>query len=523
MKVRILMIMAIILFCITISTGPISAKEAGTLTVATKMGTEALDPAQVFALQSIVAVSTMYDTLVTFKGATAEVIPNLAESWETSEDGKTITFHLRKGVKFHNGEELTADDVKYSFTRLLKTNLGDPAQKLNKLTAADGFIAKDRYTFVLKLKAPTPRIFSTLTSQLGFGIVCKSYVEKHATEGDPYALNHMRAHEMGSGPWKLEKWSIREKLILKRNDEYWGQKPGFDTLVLSIIPDPTTAQMMLETGDIDMALDLTMDQYSALEKTKGVTVTNFPTLRTIYMYMNCQRKPFDNIKVRKALNYAVKHDELIKYVELGKALRSYGIIAKGITGWNPDIQPKYEYNPEKAKSLLKEAGYAKGLKATLIACIQRHAPYETMLPYLISYFSDVGVEISAQKLAWSTLFAKMKKRDFDIALFSWNPYDPTTVPIHYYNSARWKKGLGWGFAFWENARFDSLLGKAIDNMNAEERYAQYKEADQLAAENAITIPLYQLKKSIAARDDIKGIEWHPTIWCKGFKSLHRGR
>ena len=521
MKIRKLMQIAVIPFCVILLATPALAKEAGTITVAIKIDADALDPAQVGTLQSIVATSALYDTLVTFKGDTPEVIDSLAESWDVSEDQKTITFHLRKGVKFHNGEELTAEDVKYSYTRLIKTELRDTGLKLAKLVADDGFIVQDKYTFVMKLKKPTPRIFSTLTSQLGYGIVSKSYVEKHATEEDPYALKWMSANAMGTGPWKLDKWSKGEKLILKRNDAYWGEKPGFDTLVLNVIPDPTTAQMMLEIGDVDMALDLTMDQYQALEKTRGMKVTDFPTLRTVYMYMNAQKEPFGSVKVRKALNYAVNHGELIEFVELGKAQRSYGILAKGSTGWDPEIEPKYEYNPEKARSLLREAGYPDGFKTSLIVSVPRHAPYETMLPYLISYFGDVGVEVKVQKLAWTALFGKLKNGDFEISLFSWNPYDPTTVPLHYYDSERWKANLGWNFAYWEDGRFDDLVRKAADNMNPDERYAQYKEADRIAAENAVTIPLYQLKKTIAVREDIGGIDWHPTIWYKGFKNLHR--
>jgi len=522
MKKRFILQLSVILFCLTMITFPVSAKnETSTLNVAVQSDTEALDPAQCHWLGSLLALGPLYDTLITFKDDTSELAPSLAEKWEVSEDGKAITFHLRKGVKFHNGEELTAEDIQYSLKRLFNTNLGPSAQKLRAVTTKDSFIAKGKYTFVLKLKTATPRIFASLTTPLGSGIVSKSVVEKHATEGDPYALNWMRDHAVGSGPWKLEKWSVKEKIILKRNDEYWGEKPYFDRLVINFISEPTTAQMMLEKGDIDITLDLTMDQFSSLEKLDNVKVVSNTTLKTVYIHMNCQRKPFSDIRVRKALNQAINHEEIIKYTELGMASRLYGIIPKGMTGWDPDIESKYEYNPTKVKAILKEAGYPNGFNTTLICAVERHLPFEAMLPYLISYFNDVGINLKAQKMAFSTQLGKMKKRDYDLALFTWNPYDPTAVPIYYYNSEMWKKRGGWSFAFWDNKKFDDLLINGWDNMNLEEREQQFLKADSIAVNNAINIPLCQLKKGIAMRKDINGVEWHPTLWYKKFNKVYR--
>lgn len=229
------------------------------------------------------------------------------------------------------------------------------------------------------------------------------------------------------------------------------------------------------------------------------------------------------MRVRKALNYAINYDELIQYVEMGKVTRLYGTCPIGILGHNPDVTPKYTYDPERAKSLLKEAGVSEGLEVTLLTSISRHAPFEDMLPYIVSYLKDVGIEAKAQKLSFSTQYAKMMKREFDLALNCWNPYnpDPSETSLAYYQSYRWKQGFGWSFAFYDNKELDELLAVAEENMDRKERAQQYKKADQITVENAAAAPLYQTHETIAMRDDIKGLDWHSTLWYKGFKSLYR--
>jgi len=513
--------LSITLFFMLCSSNPSTATELKTLMFSTQSETEALDPVQGVAIESLNAIGSFYDTLITFKGGGTELAPCLAESWEISKDGKSITFHLRKGVKFHDGTELTADDVKYTLERVLKTKLHHSI-KFSKILSVDGLIVVNKYTFLLRIKRPTLRIFPMLTYTMGAGIVSRDYVKKHSTEGDPYGLNWMRNHEMGTGPWKLEKWLVNEKLTKSRNDEYWGDKPHFDRMIINVISDPATAQMMLERGDLDIATRLTIDQYAALEKVKGVVVKDYPTLKTVYTRINCSKKPFDDVRVRQALNYAINYDELIKYVEKGKAFRLYTTLPRGVLGWNPDVKPKYTYDPEKAKSLLEEAGLAKGFEVTLLYSPGRYAQFEDMVPYIISYLANIGIKAKAQKLAYSTQIAEMKKREYDLALDTWTPFypDPSSTALYYYLSSIWK-GRGWSFAFWENKRLDELITIGDDNLDIEKRAEQYQEADQIAVENAIAVPFYQVKEPVAMRDNIKNLEWHPTLLYKKFMSVYR--
>ena len=498
------------------------AEEPSSLVVSNPYDTKTLDPVQAGAGEDMNSISLFYDTLLRNKGETSELIPGLAKSWKVSNDGRTITFHLRKGVKFHDGTELTADDVKYSFVRLLETGLDAPSKKWLKLADADSMSVVDKYTCVLNLKIASPRIFGLLSHTMCLGITSRDYIEKHATKGDPYALNWMSSHVNGTGPWRLVKWSKNERLIVKRNDEYWGEKPHFNRLAINIIKDPSTAEMMIEKGDLDIATRLTLDQYEALEKVKGITISEHPTLKIVLVRINCSKKPFDDVRVRQALAYAINFDEIIKHVEMGRASRLYTNMPKGMTGWNPAVKPKYTYDPNKAKSLLKQAGLAKGFEANLIYSEPRYARYVNLVPLLISYWKDIGIELKPQKMAFSTQIGKMKNKDFNLALDVFNPYynDAESTVLRYFHSEAWKR-RGWSFEFYENKRLDELLDKALNNMNTEERIKQLQEAEQISVENAITIPLYQVKEIIAFRDDIKNVEWHATHFHKQYKDIYR--
>jgi peptide/nickel transport system substrate-binding protein len=501
--------------------GQLDAKEAGTLEFSAPWDAESLDPAATGAVESINGVGPFYETLVSFKGMTTEVIPHLATSWEVSKDGKVIVFTLRKGVKFHDGTEFTAKDAKYSLERMIRTSLNAPGKILAKLTTPEKLTVVDKYTLRMELDTVTPRVFGILSSPF-VSMVSKDYVEKYSTPGDPYGLTWMRNHPMGTGPWKFEKWAVNQRLTMTKNADYWGEKPRFERMNVNVLSDPAAAQMMLEKGDLDIATRLKMEQYSTLEKVKDVAVQSYPTLRTVSLRFNCGKKPFDDVRVRQAVNYAINYDEIIKYVEMGKAERIYSALPNNLWGRNPDVHPKYDYNPEKAKSLLKEAGLEKGFDATLLYSPGRYTQFEDMVPYLESYLRKIGIRIKAQKLAYTTQQAMMVKKEYEMALDTWTPYypDPREITYYFFHSESWKRG-DWSWSNWENAAADKLVGEAETIMDQREREWRYQKADQIAVENAVYAHLYQTAETVAMRKNIKGVLWHPTIWFKSFGSIYR--
>ena len=516
MKVNFFMKLGIVLFLIGISFGPLLARD---LNFSTPADAESLDPAAAGTMEALIGIEPFYETLVSLKGMTTDLAPSLATSWEVSKDGMAITFNLRKGVKFHDGTELTAEDVRYTYERLLKTSLNSAAKTLGTCTNPQKIFAVDKYTFKMELSRVNPLVFGVLTSPF-CSIVNKAYVAKYSTEGDPYGLNWMRNHPMGTGPWKFEKWLVNQRLSMTKNEDYWGGKAHFDRMNINVISDPAAAQMMLEKGELDIATRLRMDQYTTLEKSKDVDVKSFSTLKTVTLRINCGGKPFDDVRVRQALNYAINYNEIIKVVEQGKAIRNYSALPNNLWGKNHDVKPKYEFDPEKAKSLLKEAGLEKGFEARLYYSPARYAPFEDMVPLLESYFRKIGIQIKPQKLAYTTQQAKMYNRDYDLALDTWIPYfpDPREVIHKHYHSEAWKTKV-WSWSFWENPTADKLITEAENTMDHHEREWRYQRVDQIGVENAVYAHLYQTQETMAMRKNIKNVVWHPTLQFKGFASI----
>ena len=238
MKIKHFVRIGLVMLLVIMGASSLLAKD---LNFSSPSDAESLDPAVASTMEAIPRIECFYDTLVTLKGMTTELAPSLATSWEFSKDGMAVTFNLRKGVKFHDGTELTAEDVRYTYERLLKTSLQSAAKTLGTCTNPQKIFAVDKYTFKIELVKTNPLLFGVLTTPW-CSIMNKAYVTKYATEGDPYALNWMRNHPMGTGPWKFEKWLMNQRLSMTRNEDYWGEKAHFDRMNINVISDPAAAQ-----------------------------------------------------------------------------------------------------------------------------------------------------------------------------------------------------------------------------------------------------------------------------------------
>ena len=356
-------------------TGATTASEAeaapandGTLVIAIAEDTASLDPARAFeTLPSIIHKAT-YQTLVTFPPDSVEtVIPDLAASWDISDDGTVYTFTLADGAVFNNGDPVTASDVVFSFDRL-KNITGNPSFLAETIASVE---APDEQTVVLTLTQPDPAILAKLVFG-AFSVVSQAEVEANggAAGGDAAtadtAEEWLNQHSAGSGPYVLESWDPGVETVLVRNENYAGDAPAMERVIFRNIPEAATQKIQLEAGDIDIAMDLSTDQMASLESNPDINVYQGLSDTLIFLKGNQDPEiggPFADPLVQKAVRYALDY-EGIRLLAGGDAVTPASMLPVGFLGaYEPNSGPARDI--DMAKSLLAEAGYGDGLDAEL--------------------------------------------------------------------------------------------------------------------------------------------------------------
>jgi len=478
-----------------------------------------MDPAPACADESIQTIDIVYDTLVTLDNDLA-VQPLLATSWEVSEDYKDYTFHLRKGVKFHDGTPFNAEAVRFSFNRLLdvgKVCIGSWMQIADK----ESIEVVDEYTVKIHLRTPYPALVSADLPNGVYSIMSPTYVKKHATADDPYAEKWMIDHECGTGPFKLVSWIKDQEVVFEKNEDYFGvddpasdkRTPRVDKLIFRIFKDSSTARLWLERGDIDFVEKLSPDDFLALEKAAHIRVYKATYPKMVYLTFDVSKPPFSDENVRKAMAYAINYHELIDYVEKGNASMPRGMIPEGLLGYSPN-RFQYDYDLEKAKEFMAKSKHPEGFTTKLLYCLERRGSFRVGAIYIQNYLKEIGINVEPESLALPTMLAKMAKGDYGITLKAWSAGlpDPDEIPGWLYDQPR--DDSGWTACYWydETAIHNMELGRTLPS--GPEREKLYSETDDLAMSKAIYVPLYQTMNLLAIRDNIKNFIWKPYVWIR---------
>ena len=382
-----------------------AAKSAtgGELVIGKDQEAPGLDPAKNPAQAAIRVFDLMYSRL-TRLDAQMRPQPDLAEKWDISPDGKTYTFHLRQGVKFHglNGRELTSADVKYTYERIINPDTASIAKSF--FDPIDHIDAPDPSTVTIVLKAPnTPFLVNTAATWAG--IVAREVVD--ANNGD---LNKVDA---GSGPFMLQEWTPDTRTVLVRNPNYYipGQ-PAVDKITYQIMPDENACIAALRTGNIQFTV-LSAAGYDTLKSDSSVKAVEGPTLSYAYLGMNVARAPFDKPEVRQAISYAVDRNEIINSVFRGHA-RATGPVPSAMTDWAIDVSSVDTYTPnlDKAKQLMADAGVS-NVKTTMIA--MSTLSYQVDAAQVIrSQLLKIGIDAEVQPQEVGVYVDNWKKKNMDL-------------------------------------------------------------------------------------------------------------
>ena len=282
-----------------------------------------------------------------------EFVPALATEWSTSEDGRTWTFRLREGVKFHDGADFNAEAVKYNFERILDPEIGSPRRSMIEMVEKVEVV--DEYTVAITTKTPFGPFLAQISSY-NLGMLSPTTAGER---GKGYAQN-----PAGTGPFKLKAWEPGDTLIFEANQDYWGGKPAIDELVFRVVPEDSTRIMLLKSGDVDAIAGVPAFEVETLKGDQNVVLISLPGFRTIYVGMNCQQKPFDDPRVRQAVNYAIDRQAIVDHLLRGVATVGVGPESTSIPGSVKDLPP-YGRDVEKAKALLAEAGYPDGFSTVM--------------------------------------------------------------------------------------------------------------------------------------------------------------
>ena len=323
--------------------------------------------------------ASVYNHLVRFVPGQADLEPDLAERWELSDDGLTFTFHLRQGVQFHHGYgEVTSEDIAFVYTQMQDPAIGENfaarAREIREIEVVD------RYTIKFHMVAPQPDFIAAVVAYPGF-IYSKRAFEELGVEG-------MRERPVGTGAYTLESWRRGEEIVLVANDSYFRGRPAIDRVVIKIIPEESVIVLGMRRGTIDYTILRQPDAIALAQMSPEIVVEATPILGNRSMWLNMNLEPFNDVRVRQALAYAVDRETLTSTVLLGQATTDgmWSPIPPGVFGHDPSVN-EYHYNPERARALLAEAGYGSGITFD----IQHRSPDRAVVQALQAMFAQVGV------------------------------------------------------------------------------------------------------------------------------------
>jgi peptide/nickel transport system substrate-binding protein len=507
-------------------------KEGGVMVVARGADGNGFDPAYETDGVAFTVCNNIYEALVKNKATSMDVEPLLAKSWNVSKDGLTYTFHLHKGVKFHDGTEFDADAAAFTFVRLMSTprikwfgkGWEIPKQtrkaifwRVMKMEDTIASIeAKDKYTLVFHLNKPSAPFVQNLAMDFGSIISPTAYLKNP----DEFLRN-----PVGTGPFVFEKWIRDDRIILKKNTDYWNKKNGgpyLDQLIFRTIPENSVRFLSLMAGDIHICLSPSIADIPIAEKADNIVVKVVTAYNIAYLGFNHTKPIWQNAHMRRAVAHAINYDAIINgiYGKMGE--RAVNPLPKGLLGYNDKIEG-YEYNVELAKKELALAGYpdGKGLPmVTLFALpIARSYMPEGLkaATLMIGDLNNAGIPARIMSYDYATFRRKQKEQDPDMDLFQlgWtsdNGDPDNTLSVLFdglaSNDVRTQ---------WKNERYHELMVQGVTTTDPAKRHAIYNKALELMHEEAPVIPIAHAKKMVVYSSQVQNYVPHPVRLC--FKDL----
>ncbi|MCY4461602.1 MAG: ABC transporter substrate-binding protein [Albidovulum sp.] len=524
--------LALLSGAIAVSVGPIAAQaqsDKNTLVVAVSHDLQNTDPTLTSGNTATWEFLTnVYNWLIDYEVVTLDdgtrigdansFVGSLAESFEWSNDGKTVTFKMRDGLKFSNGDPLTAEAVKFTFDRIFDqkgVTVGNMA--LAEVPDKHHIELIDSETVAIHLDRANSLLFGNM-AQAGNSILNPKVVGPHMTDDDPYAHEFLKVDSRGTeqGPYRMDSWDPGNQYVLVRNDNYHGEPANIERIVFKIIPDPASRLAQLVSGAVDIALELPTIDIPSLEANPDITVHRNTSRSIAYIGMNNEVAPFDNKLVRQAISYAVPYDTIIDIVLNGYAVQLKSPIPFGTPG-HTDQFFVYEQNFEKAKELLVEAGYPDGFSSVFEIPIGNQEAKETAV-FLKDSLAKIGVDIQIQELPGAAYFEKIQKHE--LKFFFTNFWISINNDPYYH--VYWKFHHSCcNYANYANSTVDQLIADNTISTDTAAQAAAIEEIQRILLDEAPWVLLYQPEHILAMRSNVKGYAYYSADNFTRYQYLYK--
>jgi len=498
--------------------GRSEAQDKRTLVVAWDTDIDTLDPAQFKAMGGYVTIANCYDTPVGWKvqpiqgkpgfflSKPAQWEPAIAESWSTEKDGATIVLKVRKGAKFPSGRPVTAHAVKYCFDRGLQSpgymRLLFPS--LLGIKSPEQFTVRDDYTFAMSMPQPNP---------MGMDIIALSNnammdpdeVKTHATPQDPWAAEWLKRNIAGIGPYRLVKNEPGGEVVFEATTGYWRSEPYFQRVVLKFVPNEADRVLLLKRKAIDMVVGrpgLSPKNVKSLEGEPGLNVFNVPDTTCHYLCMNQKKPPFENVKVRQAINYAIPLHAIMPSVLFGYSTPMKSPLPHLTPGYTGNLSP-YRHDIEKAKQLMKEAGVKTPIPVKLAVRVG-YVTHEQASVWLQRELEKIGFRVEIVKETDATFRQVAIKGDHELSIESWQSW--VNDPWYHLNFLMHSRSKFTNASFYSNPVLDNIIDESLAEVNPDRRLGNARVAQKALIDDAVWGFLWYDSWTRVMKREITGIE-----------------
>lgn len=510
-------------------------KPGGRLIIGLVAEPTSMDPAQVTDINSIRVHRSIYDSLVHFAEEKFVLVPGLATSWEISTDGLLYTFHLRTGVQFHDGQPFNAEAVQFTFERML--NKDHPYHDTGPFPFAGFFYGAiketkvvDDHTVQMILTKPFSPLLNNLTEPLA-GIISPAAVQRWRKD--------FAQHPVGTGPFRFAEWQRNVRVVLEKNPHYWGEGPYLDTVIFRPIVEEQVRLTELLSGRVDFIVDVPPDNIAQIQADPNLRFIDQPGPHTWWVALNLAEPPFNDIRVRHAVNYAVNKEGITRDILKNTGMPAFGPIPPAVDWAYTENVPRYPYHPKKARALLKEAGWEDTNNDGILD--KNGQPFEiifwvtesgsgmqspkTMAQAIQADLASIGIQARIQTFEWGAYLTKYNaglKGEAHMAEMSWmiGSGDPDLLLSPTLSSEAWAPA-GFNTGYFKNDRVDEILAQAKRIIEQKERGKLYRELQQIVAQEAPWIFVDHQIQNAAMHNKVQGFTLHPsfifslhTTWIK---------